>query len=114
MANYTQPGVTLLRTSEPVTLTATFTDLAAATVDPGATTLTVTKDDDTALVTAAAASGTGATARTYVLTATHTATLRESVPTACELSRIAPSEPVSPAPPASGPIHSRSHSAATM
>lgn len=75
MANYTQPGVTLLRASEPVTLTATFTDLAAATVDPGATTLTVTNDDDTALVTAAAATGTGAVARTSVLTATHTATL---------------------------------------
>lgn len=44
-------------------------------VDPGAITVTITRSDGTAVVTAQPASGTGAAARTYPLTAAQTATI---------------------------------------
>lgn len=44
-------------------------------VDPGTVTVTVTRDDGTALITAGATSGSGAAARTVALTTTHTALL---------------------------------------
>lgn len=44
-------------------------------VDPGVVTVTITREDGTALVTAQATSGTGAAARTFNLTTTHLAPL---------------------------------------
>ena len=47
-------------------------DGIGAATDPGTVTVTVTRDDGTALVTDAATSGTGSAPRTYTLAATHT------------------------------------------
>lgn len=53
----------------PATLTVTFYDGGETAVDPGTVTVTITRADGTAVVTAAATSGTGAAARTYALAA---------------------------------------------
>jgi hypothetical protein len=58
----------------PATISATFTDQNGTTVDPGSVTVTIYRADGTTLATGAAA-GTGATARTYNLTAAQTALL---------------------------------------
>jgi hypothetical protein len=52
----------------PATLSASFYD-GETLVDPGVVTATVTRSDGTAVVTAAATTGTGAAARTYALPA---------------------------------------------
>jgi hypothetical protein len=62
--------------ANPATVTAVFKDTSDTTVDPGTVTVNVTRLDGTAVVTGAATtSGTGAAARTYLLTSTHTALL---------------------------------------
>lgn len=53
----------------PATLTATFYDGGETAVDPGTVTVTITRADGTAVVTAAATGGSGAAARTYTLAA---------------------------------------------
>jgi len=76
VVNQSGSGVAFLRAGDAATLSATFANLAGATVDPGATTLTITRESDgSTVVTAAATSGTGAAARTYALTGDHTALL---------------------------------------
>ena len=62
--------------ANPATVSATFYNTAGTVVDPGTVTVNVTRLDGTAVVTGAATtSGTGAAARTYTLTSSHTATL---------------------------------------
>lgn len=53
----------------PATLSVSFDDGGEALVDPGTVTVTITQADGTAVVTAAATSGTGANPRTYTLAA---------------------------------------------
>lgn len=53
----------------PATLSATFYDGGETAQDPGTVTVTITRADGTAVVTAAATAGTGAAARTYALAA---------------------------------------------
>lgn len=66
----------LARTPKAVahSATVTYSD-DGATVDPGTVTVTVTREDGTALYTGAATTGTGAAARAYALTASDTAAL---------------------------------------
>lgn len=76
VVNQSGSGVAFLRAGDAATLSATFANLAGTTVDPGVTTLTITRESDgSAVVTAAATSGTGAAARTYALTGEYTAPL---------------------------------------
>ena len=76
VVNQAAGGVVALRATDAATLSATFAGLDGAAVDPGATTVTITREGDgTAVATGAAASGTGAAARTYALTGEQTATL---------------------------------------
>lgn len=76
VVNQVASGVTFLRAGDAATLSATFADLAGVTVDPGVTTLTITRESDgSAVVTGAATSGTLATPRTYALTGDKTALL---------------------------------------
>ena len=62
--------------ANPATVTALFVNTAGVTVDPGTVLVTVTRLNGTAVVTdAATTSGSGAAARTYTLTSSHTALL---------------------------------------
>lgn len=58
----------------PATASVVYTS-GDTVADPGAVTVTITREDGTALVTGASASGTGATTRLFSLTTTHTASL---------------------------------------
>jgi hypothetical protein len=53
----------------PATLSVTFYDGGETAVDPGTVTVTVVRADGTTVVSAAATSGTGTSARTYTLAA---------------------------------------------
>lgn len=72
--NYTAPGVTTLRATNSALLSVTFYD-GDTVADPGTVTVTITRDDGTALLTGASTSGTGAAARTRTLTGAETASL---------------------------------------
>lgn len=62
--------ITRVRVDTPATLAVTFYDSEGeVAIDPGVTTVTITRSDGTAVVTAAATTGTGAAARTYPLAA---------------------------------------------
>ena len=53
VVNQSGSGVTFLRAGDAATLSATFANLAGTTVDPGVTTLTITRESDgSAVVTA--------------------------------------------------------------
>lgn len=68
-------AVERILSARPATLSVTFTDAAGQTTDPGAVTVTVTREDGTVIVTDAATDGTGVAPRTYGLTGAQTATL---------------------------------------
>lgn len=72
--NYNVSGVTLLRQTNSADISASFYS-GDTLADPGTTTVTLTADDGTALLTAASTTGTGAAARTRALTATETINL---------------------------------------
>lgn len=61
--------------ARPATLAVTFTDAAGQTTDPGEVKVTITREDGTAIVTDAAADGSGVAPRTYALTGAQTTTL---------------------------------------
>ncbi|CCF83643.1 hypothetical protein [Nitrolancea hollandica] len=68
-------AVERILSARPATLAVTFTDSAGQTTDPGEVTVTITREDGTAVVTDVAADGTGIAPRTYALTGAQTVTL---------------------------------------
>lgn len=72
--NYTVSEIAPLRQTNSADISASFYS-GDTLADPGTVTVTLTKDDGTALLTDASTSGTGAAARTRALTATETISL---------------------------------------